>query len=908
MAAAKVTRPGRPTIDSVTTNTPPHQGVVPQGGLTNDPRPTLSGHGEKGATIHILVDGREVGTVKVGSTGTWTFPIPTLPTDNVYRFTARASNDGRLGMPSQPYGIALDTTPPPKPIIKAVSDGPGQALSGDCEPYAMVAIYDGARKLGTVQASPTGQWVYPLPAGLGSGTELTVTAQDAAGNVSVKSNPFSIAVEPVAPPEPTVKATLVDLGRDSGLFDFDRVTNDGSAGRFMSGKVTGKLTTGEKVQVSTDGGITWIDAIVKSDGTWVAIDPSVHNGNWTVSTRVINSAGKTGAQSEYDVTLDTAAPDAPQSVSRAGDTISVTFAAAKLEAGSVINVQIGDYRIEYQLTTADIASGRASVKIPADILSKMDEHSSYGVAIVDVSGNLSYYLTTHFDYGASKGESPLHIDYQPNDFSRLPVGTLPSVPTFDFGLVTIANPANASIQVAGTAGFAAENAQTIIRPPAGQVGLLYNFDKSGLFTLDVNATAHALSLDMGISSQQLAAQFDVKFYNASGREIYSFHLPLNASQFGSEIQHLEIVLPGAMMFSSFKIVHSGNTTVTNDLAWLSNIGFAGGEFSTIHDPIHESFKGEENQVLKDDIPKTFGEVTIVGSRMSVYSEALLVNRSGHAKIYINHEKTSQSLSIDVTRSNVTEFKIVFFDKNGNELYQYIGVPDLRGTTAHYDVILPAGMNFTSFDISVTKFQDVQGHGTYITLDNIGFGGSSYGDQTWHESSSLIPPADVQQVVSTDNAAYFGSAQGTDFHLDNVAYFDGNHAALHGGAGIDKLVLTGANQVLNVSSLLHVGDTDKLSSIEVIDITGSGNNTLKLSMSDVLELGHESLFRNDGHTQMMVNGNAGDRVVLSGMAGIDQGKWEQAGATTYEGRAYTVYENTALNVEVLIQNGVSTQVV
>ncbi|MGU7785150.1 hypothetical protein ACV22Z_34435, partial [Burkholderia sp. PU8-34] len=101
---------------------------------------------------------------------------------------------------------------------------------------------------------------------------------------------------------------------------------------------------------------------------------------------------------------------------------------------------------------------------------------------------------------------------------------------------------------------------------------------------------------------------------------------------------------------------------------------------------------------------------------------------------------------------------------------------------------------------------------------------------------------------------------------------------------------------------------KLSSIEIIDITGTGNNTLKLSMSDVLELGHENLFRADGHTQLMVNGNSGDRVELSGMAGFDAGHWSNQGMVAVNGMTYVVYENAALNVELLVQSAVTTQLV
>ncbi|MGU7785434.1 hypothetical protein, partial [Burkholderia sp. PU8-34] len=70
------------------------------------------------------------------------------------------------------------------------------------------------------------------PSGLSNGTHaLTVTAMDPAGNTSVASAGFDVTIGTVAPPNPVAQAILDQMGRDSGSFDFDRLTNDGTAGR-----------------------------------------------------------------------------------------------------------------------------------------------------------------------------------------------------------------------------------------------------------------------------------------------------------------------------------------------------------------------------------------------------------------------------------------------------------------------------------------------------------------------------------------------------------------------------------------------------------------------------------------------------------------------------------------------------
>ncbi|OXI32752.1 hypothetical protein CFB89_16280 [Burkholderia sp. AU16741] len=157
-----------------------------------------------------------------------------------------------------------------------------------------------------------------------------------------------------------------------------------------------------------------------------------------------------------------------------------------------------------------------------------------------------------------------------------------------------------------------------------------------------------------------------------------------------------------------------------------------------------------------------------------------------------------------------------------------------------------------------------------------------------------------------DTAYYGGSGDTVFTVGDVSYFTRNSSGVHGGAGVDTLKLTGSGQALDLATLMDVGGHCKISSIEIVDITGTGNNALKLSMRDVLELGHENVFRSDGHTQLMVKGDAGDRVELSGMKGLDAGQWTKHGLVAVDGLAFMLYENAAMNVELLVQAIVTTQ--
>ncbi|MFZ1873380.1 MAG: hypothetical protein WAU54_11505, partial [Chania sp.] len=133
-------------------------------------------------------------------------------------------------------------------------------------------------------------------------------------------------------------------------------------------------------------------------------------------------------------------------------------------------------------------------------------------------------------------------------------------------------------------------------------------------------------------------------------------------------------------------------------------------------------------------------------------------------------------------------------------------------------------------------------------------------------------------------------------LNNVKVIEGN-------GGVDVLKLTGSDQVLDLSSW-----TGRLSSVEVIDITGSGNNTLNISLGDVLDQGSRGAFISDESVQLAVKGDAGDVVTLSDLLpnGMDVGDWENLGEVISAGISYDVYLHSGMDAELLVQQGVTVQ--
>jgi hypothetical protein len=96
--------------------------------------------------------------------------------------------------------------------------------------------------------------------------------------------------------------------------------------------------------------------------------------------------------------------------------------------------------------------------------------------------------------------------------------------------------------------------------------------------------------------------------------------------------------------------------------------------------------------------------------------------------------------------------------------------------------------------------------------------------------------------------------------DDTLVYDAADRRIDGGAGSDTLRFAGAGQALNLTALAAAKSqgtqTLGITNIEHVDLTGTGNNSLTLSVGDVLDLSSTS-------NTLFVRGNAGDSVVSTG---------------------------------------------
>ncbi|MDH6150908.1 hypothetical protein OKW46_004833 [Paraburkholderia sp. WSM4179] len=397
------TAPDQPVIGEVIDDVGLVQGPVGNGESTDDTTPTLVGKGEPGDTIVVIDNGTPVGETEVDEDGNWSFTPDTPLDEGEHEFTVverdPAGNESR---PSEPHVVVVDTTPPDQPVIGEVIDdeGPIQGavdnggstddttptLVGKGEPGDTIVVIDNGTPVGETEVDEDGNWSFTPDTPLDEGEhEFTVVERDPAGNESRPSEPWTVIVEPREP----VLAHVTYMGKDSGTVDF--LTHDGSAGRLIMGSLTAELAAGEMVQVSTDDGKTWHDALIDDKGNWLFQDDTAHVADWTIQTRVADAYGNSGEVVSQDVALETTGPGAPISWEVRGNKLVIVLPEGAAAGDRVIynNATVNSIESGYELTPSDIASGIAVVD--CFVLEVGSWISAVG--LVDGAGNL--YLNTH---------------------------------------------------------------------------------------------------------------------------------------------------------------------------------------------------------------------------------------------------------------------------------------------------------------------------------------------------------------------------------------------------------------------------------------------------------------------------------------------------------------------------------
>ncbi|MBB5448463.1 Ig-like domain-containing protein, partial [Paraburkholderia sp. WSM4177] len=362
---------------------------------------------------------------QVDEDGNWSFTPDTPLDEGEHEFTVverdPAGNESR---PSEPHVVIIDTTVPAlvlkAPEVPEMADGVIDAVEASNGTWVVIPGYAGMvvgdtitldwngktyEHVVSVIDSVQGAVKVLIPADdlvdLETEFDISYTVTDAEGHVSEPSPETHVRLDTLYSGSDSV-ATIAGMSKDSDRSYDDPlghfVTNDGSAGRLITGSLTAPLARGEKVQVSVDGGKTWQDALIDGKGKWVFQDNTAHNADWTIQARVLDRNGDSSDVMSQKVTLDAAIPNAPTAVSISTDgTIITARLPGSAVVGDVVIFAVGDYRFcsSSRLTEANISAGTVSVRMPVEAAEAFQSGALYGAALQNVHGNVSGYTGTY---------------------------------------------------------------------------------------------------------------------------------------------------------------------------------------------------------------------------------------------------------------------------------------------------------------------------------------------------------------------------------------------------------------------------------------------------------------------------------------------------------------------------------
>ncbi|CAM8570178.1 Ig-like domain-containing protein [Enterobacter asburiae] len=401
------------TVDSITQDT----GLSGSDFITSDSQISLKG--TLGAALgsgdhaQISLDGGVTWTDVSVSGLSWTYVDGRTLADGDYNYQLRVIDDAGNISATASQVVTIDTVAPDASktiVIGSISDDTG--LSGsdfitndtsltlhgslgatlaDGE-YAQISIDGGVTWQNVIVTGNS--WYYVDSRTLGNQTyDYYVRVVDAAGNVGASAHQ-QVTVDTVAP-DAAITVTVDNITVDTGFDNNDFLTS--STSYTLHGTLGAELGAGEFVQVSMDGGTTWVYATV-SGTQWSYSDTrTLTDGSHNYQVRVVDQAGNVGATAAQAVTVDTQAPQYGITIDSISEDTGqsgsdfITMDTTLTINGSLGSALANDERVQISLdggntwSDATVTNQRWSYTDTRDLA---DGDYTYQVRIIDQAGNV----------------------------------------------------------------------------------------------------------------------------------------------------------------------------------------------------------------------------------------------------------------------------------------------------------------------------------------------------------------------------------------------------------------------------------------------------------------------------------------------------------------------------------------
>nr|WP_278435152.1 Ig-like domain-containing protein [Enterobacter mori] len=374
--------PEKPSIGQTIDDEGSIKGPLKSGDVTDDTKPSLTGKGNPGDTIHIIDNDKEIGSVIVDDEGEWSYTPDKPLSDGEHDLSVVVEDpDGNKSPPSDPITIVVDTVAPDAPTIEHImdkvgkvtgeilddtyTDDPKPEMSGTGEAGATITIYDNGKKIGETTVNDDGRWYFKPSENLADGNHsITVSQTDKAGNVSKPSDEREFIVLTEPPGKAETPEVNDNTGPVTGPLKPGDVTDDSKP------SFSGEGTPGNTIVIK-DNDKEIGSVIVDDEGKWTYTpEKDLSEGEHNVEVIEEDPLGNVGEPSDpIQIIVDTTPPAKPDRVDAEDNTGPIT---GQLKGGDVTD------------ETRPVFSGKGE---PGDTVTIYDGDEVLGSTVIDDEGN-----------------------------------------------------------------------------------------------------------------------------------------------------------------------------------------------------------------------------------------------------------------------------------------------------------------------------------------------------------------------------------------------------------------------------------------------------------------------------------------------------------------------------------------